>query len=233
MMTSSLFPSDGTVYNIQSVRQPWSCQAALGKWHRFELRPGDQWVNDIGLPKERTELELTTKWPYGSDVWVSYWIRISDGPAPSSWCLFSQFFSAPDPDDIGRSPIMSILFQGGVFQVETRSDPNATSTSYPNAVVRYEDPSYPRGVWQRFVIRLRPERAGNGRLDVWRNGSLIYGADIPVGYNDATAGPYFKHGIYRYPDTQTMVAEFANMEIGATDLSDRISSPIPLPAERA
>ena len=50
---------------------------------------------------------------------------------------------------------------------------------------------------------------------------------IPFGYND-TAENYPKFGIYRGVGAGVNVAEFANVELGTTDLTSRITAPLPI-----
>ena len=66
-----------------------------------------------------------------------------------------------------------------------------------------------------------------GSLGVWFNGAQKTNqTGIPFGYND-TAENYPKFGIYRGAGAGVNVAEFANVEIGTTDLTSRITAPLP------
>lgn len=166
-------------------------------------------------------------------MWLSFALRVSTGPAPADWLVLTQFHTDGDVADVARSPMLALTMQGSTFRVVTRSDPSPVSTSNPAEVIRYSEPSWTRGVWRRLVVRARFERTGNGRLDVWQDGVLIFGGDVPMGYNDTEDSPYYKHGLYRAADANPMVAEFANVEIGTNSLASRVTAPLALPADRA
>lgn len=51
--------------------------------------------------------------------------------------------------------------------------------------------------------------------------------NIPFGFND-TAENYPKFGIYRGVGAGVNIVEFANVEIGTTDLTSRITAPLPI-----
>jgi hypothetical protein len=60
-----------------------------------------------------------------------------------------------------------------------------------------------KGTWVDWAFRVRWDHrtdaaGGDGRLEVYENGKLVHAYDGPIGTNDATAGPYFKWGLYKW-----------------------------------
>jgi hypothetical protein len=85
-----------------------------------------------------------------------------------------------------------------------------------------------RDRWYRFVGRIVFGWNNNGACEVWMDGVKV--VNLPttnIGYNDLI-GPYWKFGVYRAAVADTLVVEYANMEIGATSLLSRVTSPLAL-----
>lgn len=156
-------------------------------------------------------------------------MRITADKLTSDWMLNAQFRATDDAGDYtARSPVFAQQFAGSTLVVTTRSDPNASSTGNLTQVDRYTAPNFPLNVWHRFVYRLRFSQTGNGELQGWIDGAAVIPTTvIPLGYND-TLGPFLKYGIYRNPAPETVVAEFANVEIGTSSLLSRVASPLPI-----
>lgn len=217
----------GLLYDTHNASQPWSLRSYQA-YDRFEIRAGDRWPNDA--TPERTELSgQRNPWPFDTDVWLSFALRISAAELTSQWTLVGQFRATDDAGDYqSRSPVFAQQFSGSTFLVTTRSDPNPTTVGDLAQVDRYTDPNFALGVWHRFVYRLRFSRSGNGELQGWIDGvEVIPTLAVPMGFNDA-AGPFLKYGIYRAPAPETVVAEFANVEIGSSSLLSRVIDPLPI-----
>ena len=169
-----------------------------------------------------------------STWWWSAAFRISGPPPSSSWMNLMQVHQSPDAGEYEGPPPLNVYWQGsGRLIVGRRYDPNTASTSTSYSEVETElAPSLTTGMWHRIVMRIRLDKGGSGgatgSLGVWLNGAQKLNAtNVPFGYNDA-AEPYPKFGIYRGVGAGVNVAEFANVEIGTTDLTPRITAPLPV-----
>jgi hypothetical protein len=212
-----------------SYRKTTSSNGAVN--NRFELRSGDQWANDLnkGDGRQRVEMRGRTYQPMKTDIWFSYAFRW-DQSMPQSWTTVTQFHQEPEAGEpAGKPPAFHMHISGGKLQLRTRSDARVNTTSQVTAVDRFSLPLFAKNTWQNIVVRVKFDPHGQGRLTFWLNGTQKYDSGpIPIGYNDAI-GPYFKHGLYRGASDLTTVADFANVEIGTSSLSDRIANPKPLP----
>lgn len=217
----------GLLYDTHNASQPWSLRTYQG-YDRFELRAGDRWPSD--LTSERTELSgQRNPLPFGADVWLSFAQRVTATGLTSPWMVLAQFRATDDAGDYpSRSPVWAQQFSGSTFVITTRSDPSPSSAGNLPQVDRYTDPDFETGVWHHFVYRLRFSQTGLGELQAWIDGTeVIPTLAIPMGYNDTT-GPFLKYGIYRSPASETVVAEFANVEIGSSSLLSRVIDPLPI-----
>lgn len=217
----------GFIYDSHSASRPWSLSTRQA-YDRFELRAGDRWPNDATA--ERTELSgQRNPWPFDTDVWLSFSLRVTAAELTSQWMLVAQFRATDDPGDYpSRSPVWAQQFAGSTFVVTTRSDSNATSAGNLPQVDRYTDLNFALRVWHQFVYRLRFSQAGTGQLQGWIDGAeAIPTLTIPMGYNDLS-GPFLKYGLYRAPAPEAVVAEFANVEIGTSSLFSRVTDPLPI-----
>jgi hypothetical protein len=196
-----------------------------------ELRAGDIAALDAKYPdgRQRCEKIGQTDFPFRTPIWFSYSFR-QTGSMPSTWVTMSQFHASPESgESAGKPPAFLMQQQAGRLQLVTRSDSRVNTTSQVEPVVRYAMPWFPAGTWQKIVVRLNFDHAGNGNITFWLNGVQKYSSGpIPMGYND-TVGPHFAHGQYRGASTLTTAFDFANVEVGRTSLLDRVTNPRPLP----
>lgn len=234
---SQLFSVLGNDLKAQCATGSQHSIGVLGAYSRFEVRAGDQWELD-SESKNRAELYVrdgtVNALPFDQDVWLSLALRIpsfADFPPQSltTWCVIGQIHSSnsPNPGDVALSPPWAQDISGGVFTIQTRSYTATPVASNPPPVTRYTDAAFPRDEWIGFVYRLNFDPT-NGYMQAWRDGSSIFDAAIPLGYNQPDAG-YLKYGVYRSADPSTSVVEFANVECGTADLSSRVTNPLPLP----
>lgn len=219
------------IYTATNASQPWSLMSGTS-YDRFEIRPGDQWPPDAGA-SERDELVSPVNLvPFDADVWLSLAFKIAASQITAPWMVVGQFRATDDgPDYAFRPPVFAQeLTPGGGFRIVTRSDPAASSVQGGQEfAVRYTDSGFPFGQWQYFVYRIRFARTGNGELQAWRNGAeIIASASIPIGYNDVN-GPQWKYGLYRaVGSSDTVIGEFANVEVGTSSLLIRVTDPLPI-----
>jgi hypothetical protein len=214
----------GIEYAPEFAPEPWSIGRASGSATdvtRFEVRAGDQWEEDrsSGENKERSELDgYRRRFRQGSDIWGAYGFFIEPGPEyHSDWTAISQMHGSK-----GRSFLVHykegrlIIYTEGI--VANGQMVNGT---------RYAGP-VSRNAWHQIVFHLRGGSATDGRLEFWLDAKKIldYSGAIGAPGNEA----YWKFGIYRgYGPIRTPFAiQFANMEIGTTDLSARITHPLPI-----
>lgn len=193
--------------------------------HRFEVRSGDSWNGESG--RNRSEFSSCARESCGREVWFSYAIRVHGGAPVSDWNVLGQFHSTADPgEDGGLSPPFAIsLMPGENLRFVKRTDSAAITSTSPRATILYER-KISRDRWYRIVGRIVFGWDDNGAVDLWLDGVKIVGLpQTNIGYNDLI-GPYWKFGIYRAQAAETLVVEYANMEICSTSLLARVTSPL-------
>ncbi|WP_221391321.1 heparin lyase I family protein [Dyadobacter sp. NIV53] len=243
-IVDTLFPSDyvnagftstkltifSNTYRVQSPDKSWSVNYAKNKTsqiHRFQLRSGDQWASDAGKDKERAELYSLDKMPFSQDVWLSYAVRVAEGPAVTSkFCHLGQFHATEDQNEVASVPVLTFRFNGNDdLSVTTCANTAKIATTNTSGVVRYTG-KLKRGIWVRNVLRIRFHHT-NGQVEWWENGvKKLDLSGVGIGNND-TVGPYWKYGLYRTKSPETLTVEYANMELSTTtSLRSRIESPL-------
>ncbi|HEX6866002.1 MAG TPA: heparin lyase I family protein [Caulobacteraceae bacterium] len=193
--------------------------------HRFETRSTDSWNSET--TRNRAELALTHRFaPAGQSIWFSYAMRVRGGAPVTNWNVLSQFHNSPDSGDISTSPPFSMnMVPGEKLRFIRRFDAAPLSTTKRDDITMGER-VISRDRWYRIVGRLVFGWDNNASVDVWIDGAkMISLANTNMGYNDMR-GPYFKFGIYRAKVAETLVADFANMELGTTSLLTRVTSPL-------
>ncbi len=202
---------------------------------RFESRQGDG--NSAGRGSDRAEMVAqysrgtpcnTVGWR--RDIWHSFAMRVSGNVGKDGkWLVVGQWHGVPDAGDVDMSPVLAQSFTDGVFKISTRFDKNRVQ--FPgrlgNPRTVYEDRRFPWNTWVNFVYHIRFDYAGDGLLQVWRDGKLISNLrDVPIGYNDAR-GPRYQFGIYRQANSVgDFAVEYANHEFSPTSLIDRVARPV-------
>lgn len=195
---------------------------------RFEVHQGDKAGFDTG-PIERVEASAGAVVPPGADIWIAFSLMVENGAEFSAaWCSFIQFHGAPgvgDPHKASWPPCFSMELRGSEFILTTRSEESLyPGSGSPIEFIRYSDKFFERGVFHDIVLRLRFARTGNGLLQAWMDGQVMFDAAIPMGYNDVN-GPYMKYGIYRATNPASLAVQFANLEISGGSLSSRVAMP--------
>ncbi|WP_221391319.1 heparin lyase I family protein [Dyadobacter sp. NIV53] len=220
----------GNDYRVQSPNKDYSVSLAKNKscqQYKFQLNSGDQWSSDAGKDKERSELYSLDKMPFNQDIWLSYAVKVAPGDAVTSkFCHFGQFHATEDAGDAASVPVLTFRFVGeDNLSITTCANTDKIATKNLAGVIRYTG-KLQRGVWVRNVMRIRFHHT-NGQLQWWENGveklNLI---NIGMGNND-TVGPYWKFGIYRTKSVETLMVDYANMELSTTEsLISRITNPL-------
>jgi len=186
---------------------------------RFEVRPGDQWDEDrdSGENKERSEFDgYKRTFTHGTDVWGAYAFFIEPGAEyRSDWTAISQMHGT-------KVRAFHVHFKEGkliVYDEHSGPGSGAVITARYNGLLS-------RTVWHNMVFHLREGAADSGRLEFWRDGEKI--VDFTGAIGAAGNQAYWKFGIYRGygPIATPFAIQFANMEIGTSDLTARIANPL-------
>lgn len=202
---------------------------------RFELRPGDQTENASNT-NQRSEL-VRTAWgtevitaAFETEYWTSYALWIEDLPNDRDWTILGQWHQTEDANEGPFSPLLHLNYtKSGEMQIVCRSSSAAPTTQASIiTTIPYREPAYPRGRWVNWVMAVTFSKTGGGNLRAFRDGVTVFDGPVPVGYND-TVGPYFQYGIYApVSTTSTTVVRWANVEVEATSLVDRVANPLPV-----
>ncbi|OAF13581.1 hypothetical protein AYJ54_43405 [Bradyrhizobium centrolobii] len=212
-----------TPYVPESSGTDWSIRrAAAGAIDimRFEVRAGDIWSEDraSGENKERSELDgYKRRFEYGSDVWGAYSFLIEPGAEyQSDWTAISQMHGS-------KIRPFHIHFKLGRLIVYSEA---MGSPSGPQTSIRYNE-MLSRNEWHHVVFHLR-EGVPNGKLEIWLDGkkAVDFSGMIGAAGNQA----YWKYGIYRGygPIATPFAIQFANMEVGTSELASRVATPLPV-----
>jgi hypothetical protein len=201
---------------------------------RFEIHAGDQWQGDVnrGLGVERCEVvnpDYLAQWDV--DQWMAFDFKW-EGAVPTGSGqheIFLQFQQTPEVGDTyGHPPTLSLDYKAGKFNITTRALEDQNTVANPIGVVRYSAPWFPVDTWQRLVMRVRFDPFGDGLIQLWINGAMVYDSGpIPIGFATDPAAtnpkvPHIAHGIYRASAVEPTVFTFANLQLGTEDLSPRI-----------
>ncbi|WP_375311191.1 heparin lyase I family protein [Bradyrhizobium sp. A5] len=214
---------DGTPYVAETAGADWSIRRAsvdTADITRFEVRAGDVWGEDrsSGENKERSELDgYKRRYEYGSDVWGAYSFLIEPGAEyQSDWTAISQMHGS-------KIRPFHIHFKAGRLIIYSEA---SGSRSGPETSIRYNQ-MLSRNEWHHVVFHLR-EGSTNGQLEIWLDGKKAVDFSGMIGATGNQA--YWKYGIYRGygPIATPLAIQFANMEVGKSDLVARVATPLPV-----
>jgi hypothetical protein len=214
----------GIQYAPEFAPEPWSISRASDSTTdvtRFEVRAGDQWGEDrsSGENKERSELDgYKRRFPQGADVWGAYAFLIEPGQEyHSDWTAINQMHGS-------KVRSFHVHYKEGRMIIYTEA---AGANGQAASGMRYAG-LISRNVWHQMVFHFKGGSSTDGRLEFWLDAKKI------LDYTGAIGAPgnqaYWKFGIYRgYGPIQTPFAiQFANMEVGSSNLSARIANPLPI-----
>lgn len=221
---------DDKLMYVYMDRVPWAFQEVATNVFRFELRQGDQGDKEDNPSRlHRCEVVSISVPPRNSSVWQAYSVMLEAGNpfTTNGQCYINQWHGYDEDVGYGRSPPLCFDYGNNQFRIISRSDASIDpGTLSGNDVVQYTGASPTRGVYTNFVINAKFESAGF--LKVWMNGTQIVNYTGPIGYYNDTNGTYVQFGVYARQAPDTPVPRIANPEWGTTDLSARISSPLPI-----
>ena len=214
----------GVPYAPEFAAHDWNIRQATdaaADITRFEVRPGDEWDEDRGSgeSKERSELDgYKRTFAQGTDIWGAYEFFIEPGADyRSDWTAISQMHGT-------KARAFHLHFKEGRLIIYSEQ---LVPGSGAASAVRYNG-SLSRNSWHNVVFHLRESATDNGQLEFWLDGEKIVNFSGKIGAAGNQA--YWKFGIYRGygPIATPLAIQFANMEIGASDLTARIASPLPI-----
>lgn len=215
----------GRTYFSQCAINPYALQRSnIGDRTRFEVRSGDRWAVDGSTNVERSELAgYATLFPADVDIWAAYSFRLSGPISTADWVVLGQFKGKEEAG--GALCGWELKLPGtrlrAFSRASTQDPPGSLPALYHSQTSIYYD------AWHNVVMRVR-FNATSGLFHGWFNGAQIVNYAGPIGLASENLGYYWKHGIYRVGNPQTLIAEYANMECGTVDLSARISNPRPV-----
>jgi len=244
-------------YKAQSPNQIYNIQRAANKTnpvYRFEIRQGENWASDSpnntqnGAVKERTEMyQEGMSIPFDVDVWVAYSLYIEPGDSinynnTNYYCMLGQWH--PGDAIPSGGPSWAIELSGlGRLNLITRGQENLVPpfTGGRPYLVDQADTTVTRGEWHDMVFRVRQNKNTlTGQIDWWVDGRqipLVDGGLAAIG-NDHDVIGYWKFGIYRTSNANTLAVRYANMAVlvdptnsntvNPGTLKGRIDHPLPI-----
>jgi Ca2+-binding RTX toxin-like protein len=215
---------DGDTYTAQNCDRPWSIATAAADTIRFEVRSGDQWLQDPGQ-KERSEIRGERVYADGDTIDVNYSFMIENGTANTAdWAVLGQFHA----DDNYMSPPFAVELIGERMAIVIRYRlPGDDADTKLELYVDTKD--IERGHYYDIEIAVNFDLDGKGLLDVFRDGEQIVDYAGPIGYG---YGVYWKHGIYREESDETLVVSYKEFSLasdgGVTIVGSRAADTIDL-----
>ncbi|WP_293883628.1 heparin lyase I family protein [Sphingomonas sp.] len=206
-------------WRAQNSGNSWSLQSN-GDVNRFEVRNGDHWTGDNGLPKERSEAYDPTKFIAGKTYEISFGLMIEPGAKNSaSWMTLMQIQSTPDAGEQGHSPPFALEMVGEKMRIVTRDSAAANSTAADTHYInQYTDTAnIQRGHYYDFKVSATFDAFGKGHLVVTRDGQQLVDYTGAFGFNDVVGG-YLKEGIYRASGAaETIAVDYKNLKVSLID----------------
>ena len=168
---------------------------------RFEVNRDDENVNG----SVRAEIIRQAVLP-GDDIWYQFSVWIPEDWKPSPvLTIFAQWHGVPDVlfTEYGRPPPMNFFIEDNNWRIVNRWDSKRiTNSRIPiiggGSIEGFEglwSGDLERGVWTTWTVHAIWSYTGDGRLDIWKNGTHIAERRGPNNYNDVL-GPFFTTGIY-------------------------------------
>ena len=193
------------------------------------------------------------------DIGSEYWIGMSTY-LPADWVddvdscndLIWQFQASPDDGESYRSPLLAIYIDEDQYKIWNRWDTRAITPGgdmdFQGSKLLWSGSTGPdKGQWVDWVFNVHWSWHSDGRMKIWKDGSVIAERTGPNCSNDER-GPYTSFGVYKwpwkpgnegkYPDSVTdyRLAYYDELRIGDAnssyqEVSPRGESPEPLDPE--
>lgn len=235
---TALIDVKGVTFN--NARRSYSISEPADNVFRQEMRPNDPGTRtDLGFGNRRCEIVSIPDdgWHDGETLWMS-WAAIrgtqSDGMLSLSDPSNFGFTMQVHPENTSRplAPCVGVDYALGVARIFTASDAEVSedSAGYGVLKTRWSTTLPAAGVITRYVMSVKFGAAGH--LKAWVNGSVVYDADIPIGYWTSSTSAikgYPQWGVYEKNGPSTEVMYHANIEWGSSSLEARAASPLAVP----
>ncbi len=183
---------------------------------RFDLRGGEEWIDQTFIHTFRSEVSTKDFPPTNSVQWYAFSVYFPpDFPIETNRLVFAQWHSHWQFMQPGRIPALAFRFIKGKLSVTLRHS-TEQNIPVPDAVpseTLFENGKMPIGQWQDFVVQAKWSCQDDGFVNVWWNNEQIAEYKGAVGYNEAT-GPEFKFGLYRDVTAKTYIAYFNDVKSG-------------------
>jgi hypothetical protein len=218
---------------VQTAPKDYAITMPSQSMFRFEVRGGDSpWSGDKTGNRRRSEcISADILYNAGQTVWTSFSFVVTIKGAASFDTMFANFipinrttvFQWHAPVTVSGGPFMNCELNQGKLEFVTRSP----VTGPAEVVTHYSQPRPTDGVVHHVVMRATLGAAG--KFTVWLDGTQIVDTNTPIGFYDVP-GPigYPQWGIYQPNFDVPAVIYHANVEWGTTDLSSRITNPLPV-----
>lgn len=216
-----MMPLDST-WVLQSPGESYSIRTASDmEWRhtgslRFELRGGEDWVDQTFIHSFRSEVATKDFPPNDSVRWYSFSVYFPpDFPIESNRLVFAQWHSHWQFRQPGRIPALAFRFVNGRLSITLRHSPEISILN-PDSVPSedlFKNNHFRIGQWHDFVIQTKWSYRDDGFVNVWWNGEQIVAYKGPVGYNEPAA-PEFKFGLYRDATVSTYIDYFNHVKTG-------------------
>jgi Ca2+-binding RTX toxin-like protein len=220
---------DGGEYGVQNGNYAWSIANPDSETLRFEVRSGDQWRYDDSR-KERSEVSSDTLMDHGETITVNYRFMVEPGEAnkatgaigTGNWLTLGQFHS----NDGGSSSTFAVEMIGEKMAI--RAAYKLPGQDYVAWYAFKDSQDIVRGKYYDMTIQVKFANDESGFLDVWRDGVQIVDYDGPMGYG---ADVYWKYGIYRHEQDETIAVNYSRMSVKDSDdlligLGDNPTEPV-------
>lgn len=169
---------------------------------RFTLMPTDPLT--AGSYRCETAFNPSTSGlPRGRLFWHAYSVYLPDWRATNDEQQLAQWHAG---DTSGLQPIYALLSRDGQMRLVMRTSTSPTPTpSTVNTQVLWSTNSWVPNQWITVVTQalVSTDPAASPFIKTWINGNLVVNYKGPVGYNQPTAQPYVKHGIYHWINMNT------------------------------
>lgn len=183
---------------------------------RFDLRGGEEWVDQTFMHTFRAEISTKDFPPVNSVKWYAFSVYFPEEfPIERNRLVFAQWHSHWHFMQPGRIPPLAFRYVDGKFSVTLRHSAEEKIAN-PDAVPSvdlFQHGKLQKAQWNDFVVQAKWSYQDDGFVNVWWNNEQIAEYHGPVGYKEET-GPEFKFGLYRDATDKTYIAYFNGVKTG-------------------
>jgi Ca2+-binding RTX toxin-like protein len=199
----------GSDYYVENADRTYSLTSPSSNVARFQVDGGDFWSGDT-TNRNRSEISGLTHYAPGTQVDVSYGFMIEPGTTNSaSWLVTGQFHQV---ENNGYSPPFEINFNGGdhmgiAVNYLTSTGAQAYKQLWTDSSNIVRGHNYQMQIQATF-----DQGTGSGHLVVIRDGVTLVNYTGPMGF-PGMSGVYWKEGVYRSANSQTMAIDYSNLSV--------------------